>query len=155
MTERSSVAPEGTHSHPSVPPEAVVEVTSAVCESLLGAVPGVCAESPSPPERVSGSVSIRGAWRGNVEVRLSPSLADRLAKEVLQLEAGAPNDADVRDVVGEVANMIGGNLKALLPEPCVLSLPDVHDTPRIEHPDLVQTFEIDGERIEVAIARET
>jgi chemotaxis protein CheX len=34
-------------------------------------------------------------------------------------------EADVRDALGEIANMIAGNVKALLPEPCSISLPAV------------------------------
>jgi len=34
---------------------------------------------------------------------------------------------EVTDALGELANMIGGNVKALLPEPCRISLPAVAD----------------------------
>jgi chemotaxis protein CheX len=34
-------------------------------------------------------------------------------------------DADVCDAFGELANMIGGNLKAVLPHPVHLSMPSV------------------------------
>ena len=33
--------------------------------------------------------------------------------------------ADLHDALGELTNMTGGNLKALLPEPCTLGLPVV------------------------------
>ena len=33
--------------------------------------------------------------------------------------------ADIADALGELANIIGGNVKSLLPEPCALSLPHV------------------------------
>jgi chemotaxis protein CheX len=33
--------------------------------------------------------------------------------------------SDIVDAVGELANVIGGNVKALLPQPCQLSLPHV------------------------------
>jgi len=38
--------------------------------------------------------------------------------------AGTP-DEDVADAVGELVNMIGGNVKSLMPGPSVLSLPVV------------------------------
>jgi chemotaxis protein CheX len=34
---------------------------------------------------------------------------------------------DVCDAWGELVNMVGGNLKALLPPPTALSIPDVRD----------------------------
>ena len=42
------------------------------------------------------------------------------------LGAGAAPDAEaVRDALGELTNILGGNLKALLPGPCHLGLPTV------------------------------
>ena len=38
----------------------------------------------------------------------------------------APEDVtpeDFRDAISEIANIVGGNIKALLPEPCDLSVP--------------------------------
>ncbi len=37
-------------------------------------------------------------------------------------EAG---EEEIQDAIGELANMTGGNIKSLLPEPCYLSLPAV------------------------------
>lgn len=132
--------------------DAVIEVTMAVCECLLGDVPHPVPADVDASSRMSALVSISGAWAGDVEVRLTPGLARRLAREVLQVEPRTSDDPDVRDVVGEVANMIGGNLKALLPEPCHLSLPHVElaAVPG-RAPDLVQGFVIGDERFEVAV----
>jgi chemotaxis protein CheX len=38
---------------------------------------------------------------------------------------GPLDDEDVADAVGELANMIGGNIKGLMPGPSVLTLPVV------------------------------
>lgn len=134
--------------------DAVVEVTNAVCESLLGEVPDVGVDTPDEEKRVSGIVTIHGAWSGDVEVRVTPELAVRLAREVLQLGGRPADEADVRDVVGEVANMIGGNLKALLPEPCRLSLPHVTTSAWTQAAELRKTFAIHGEPLEVVVTRE-
>lgn len=134
--------------------DAVVEVTNAVCESLLGELPDVGVDTPDAEKRVSGIVTIHGPWSGDVEVRVTRQLAGRLAREVLQLGSRPADEADVRDVVGEVANMIGGNLKALLPEPCRLSLPHVTTTAWSQAPELRKTFAIHGEPMEVVVKRE-
>lgn len=154
MTIEETIATPDQQALSAMLSDAVVEVTNAVCESLLGEVPDVGVDTPSADERVSGVVSIHGAWSGDVEVRLTPRLAGRLAREVLQLEGRAADEADVRDVVGEVANMIGGNLKALLPEPCRLSLPHVRTTTRSDVADLRKTFAIHGEPLEVVVKRD-
>jgi chemotaxis protein CheX len=84
-------------------------------------------------------------------VRLSPALARRLAREILQIEAASTDDAGVRDVAGEVANMIGGNLKALLPEPCRLSLPRVVVDSGPGEGALVQAFAVGADTFEVCV----
>jgi chemotaxis protein CheX len=50
------------------------------------------------------------------------------------MDAGEPvGDEDLHDAFGEVANVVGGNLKALLPVQGTLTLPQVGRTaPRLE-----------------------
>ena len=38
-------------------------------------------------------------------------------------------DEDVADALGELANVVGGNVKAVLPGPSVLGLPEVGSAP--------------------------
>jgi hypothetical protein len=57
----------------------------------------------------------------------------------------------VRDVAGEVANMIGGNLKALLPEPCRLSLPKVTKEAPVVEGELTQAFSLGADTFEVSV----
>jgi len=80
---------------------------------------------PSDEEQILGAVQIAGEWTGSVVLSLSPELASETATVMLGLPAGAANEDDVRDVVSELVNMIGGNLKSLLPGPSYLSLPTV------------------------------
>lgn len=105
----------------------VVEVTQAVCASLLGDETPVILiegrEDGRPARDIVAGVTIEGAWRGAVEVHVSEGLAKRLARDVLMIDDAPADSADVADLVGEVANMIGGNLKGLLPDECRLSIP--------------------------------
>ena len=39
------------------------------------------------------------------------------------------DDEDVEDALGELANVVGGNVKAVLPGPSVLGLPEVGTAP--------------------------
>ena len=41
------------------------------------------------------------------------------------MQPGEPAEADIADALGEIANVIGGNLKSTLPGPSLLSLPVV------------------------------
>jgi chemotaxis protein CheX len=133
--------------------EDLIEVTNTLCETLLGVAPYARTTPLDGGARISAFVSITGAWEGDVEVRLSPALAARLVREVLELESVSTDDPFLRDIVGEVANIIGGNLKALLPEPCRLSLPTVREGVRIAHPDTLRAFMLGDEPFEVAIGR--
>jgi CheY-specific phosphatase CheX len=52
-------------------------------------------------------------------------MARTVTSRMLGVEAPARVDDDVIDAVGELVNMIGGNLKRILPPGVVLSLPSV------------------------------
>ena len=74
----------------------------------------------------SAAVTISGGWHGVVTVELDADIARQLGARMLDLSsAEEAEDADVADAVGELVNMIGGNVKSLMPGPSVLSLPAV------------------------------
>lgn len=74
---------------------------------------------------VCAALFLVGPWQGAVLVELDEPLAFAVTAH---LEGSAPPDqvdAYVRDAVGEVANMLTGNLKALLPDGAEMSVPAV------------------------------
>lgn len=73
---------------------------------------------------ITGCVTIDGAWDGAVMLSCEQTLATSLASELFGADVPV-TQGDVRDTVGEVTNMLAGNLKALLPDPSRLSLPTV------------------------------
>ncbi|HEY8257075.1 MAG TPA: chemotaxis protein CheX [Gemmatimonadales bacterium] len=77
---------------------------------------------------LSGSVRISGAWKGSVVMCVPFSLAREAAAHMYGRAAEDLSDDDVRDAWGELVNVVGGNLKALLPPPSQLALPEVQDT---------------------------
>lgn len=86
--------------------------------------------SPANPEdgtptTVAAIVHISGTWTGSVVVSCSDGLASRTAASMLEAEPAGLSAEDISDALGEVANMIGGGVKAMMPEPSVLSLPVV------------------------------
>ncbi|HEY1134133.1 MAG TPA: chemotaxis protein CheX [Nocardioides sp.] len=100
--------------------EEVVATYLGADEPLLEVGPG----APAAAAVVSGSVGVTGTARATVTVELDEAAAGRVAVLMLGLD-GIPAPEDVADAVGELVNMIGGNVKSLLPEPSVLSLPVV------------------------------
>lgn len=73
---------------------------------------------------VTSFVHIDGAWHGAVMLQCPMALASLLTSTMFQ-SGDSPGADDVRDALGEIANMVAGNVKALLPEPCAISLPAV------------------------------
>jgi len=106
---------------------------------------------------VGACVQITGAWEGAVRVDCSLKLA-RLA--TARFLATAPAEVEIeqiRDAMGELANMSAGSVKPLLPRPCQLSLPSVADgtdyTLTVPQGEVVleSGFEFEGERLSVTV----
>ncbi|GAA3801764.1 chemotaxis protein CheX [Nocardioides panacisoli] len=107
-------------------------VTDEVWTTLLGeAAPLIDRLVPvgTPFDSVgvwSAAVTVSGGWEGSVTVELTTYVAGALTTTMLDLPHDAEvSDADVADAVGELVNMLGGNVKSLMPGPSVLSLPSV------------------------------
>jgi chemotaxis protein CheX len=105
--------------------EDLCEIAVSIWESLF-TVPlqRVPAEPAIPGPVMTGCVTIEGAWDGAVMLTCERSLAAVLAAELFEPEQSV-TEADVRDTVGEVTNMLAGNFKALLAPPSHISLPTV------------------------------
>jgi len=108
--------------------DATFEVFESVCATVLGTeVRRSTSPGPSPGERtLVGCVQITGAWSGAVLLSCAPGFAS-LAARTIFAGAGDPSVGEERDALGELANMVAGNLKALLPAPSYLGLPTVAD----------------------------
>ena len=74
---------------------------------------------------VHSSVSITGSWHGHIVYASSTTAAKMAAAAFLAMEADEVSQEDLSDVLGELANIVGGNVKAMLPPGCFLSLPQV------------------------------
>ena len=105
--------------------------------------------------QVSATVSVTGVWWGHVVISFSPKAARNVAAALLGLDVADATTDDVTDAVGELANIIGGNVKSLLPGPCALSLPYVQMSGESSWPDVVQVCRLDaswlGEAVTVRV----
>jgi len=72
---------------------------------------------------VAASVTVSGGWHGRVVFCCSTPFARHAAAEVFGMPLEDVADDEVRDVVGEFANHIGGNVKSFMRGPSTLSLP--------------------------------
>ncbi len=105
-----------------------------VTESVWTLILGLELQRSGPPEpdrgterTLLGSVQIAGAWEGAGQVQCPASLARRAAATMFGVAPEAVERDQIQDALGELANMIVGNLKAFLPQPSRLSLPTVVD----------------------------
>ena len=93
----------------------------------------------------SAAVSISGGWDAGVTVELPAVVARSLTATMLDLaEADVVDEADVADAVGELVNMVGGNIKSLMPGPSVLSLPAVAAGRAVHPTGSVELARFDG-----------
>lgn len=103
----------------------VQAVTEEVWSTFLGHTdPLTPGQTPFAPEW-SASVTIRGEWNGMVAMEMTRAGAHQMTCGMLGMdpETDETSDADVADAVGELVNMVGGNVKGLVPGPNQLSLP--------------------------------
>ena len=114
-----------------VDPGTVQEITEQAWLALVGEdevlVP---LPAPLPADTLSSWVEIVGPWTGAVVLTTGRDTAEELARCLLGEHAPAVLDAeDVADALGEIANVVGGNVKAVLPGPSVLGLPEIGSAP--------------------------
>jgi chemotaxis protein CheX len=83
-----------------------------------------------PAEVISSWVDVVGPWTGTVVLTCGRDTAEQLARALLRDHAAELLDVeDVTDALGEMANVVGGNVKAVLPGPSVLGLPEIGTAP--------------------------
>lgn len=105
---------------------AITEIVSMVCSTTLGLEVSPGEEyNPAPGERIMvGCVQITGTWSGAVLVSCRAEFAQLAAMTIF---GSNETHEEERDALGELTNMIAGNIKALLPAPSYLSLPTISD----------------------------
>ncbi|MGA2588760.1 MAG: chemotaxis protein CheX [Bryobacteraceae bacterium] len=90
-------------------------------------VEALCSTPQVPPAAnpVTGAVYFAGEWRGAVLIECTRQQACYLAHRFMGVDTPLVIDDDVRDTIGELANMLAGNLKSVLPGGVGLSMPSV------------------------------
>jgi chemotaxis protein CheX len=81
---------------------------------------------------IAACVQLVGAWNGAIRLDCTFPLARLAAEWFLGKPGSSASIEEVRDTVGELANMAAGRVKALLPQPTHISLPAVADGSRYD-----------------------
>lgn len=140
--------------------EQIQQVTGEIWGSMLNLYPIPSMgrmESVPQDARIGASVQITGGWEGAVRVDSSLALARIAAARFLGAEPDTVSMDQVRDAMGELANMSAGMIKNLLPAPSYLSLPLVADgreysfTICKSNVESEVRFECEGEELAVAV----
>ena len=113
--------------------EELAVVTQNVWSTLLSLdVSPVALERGNLPTLTTGVIEIHGAFTGAVTLEMPYRLAQIATSMVLKRATNSVTQEDVDDVLGEMTNILGGNIKAMLPEPSRLSLPMILQAPVAE-----------------------
>ena len=110
-----------------IEPTVLREIVSEIWEGMLGlpVLPTTEVSVPRGGRQVYASVQVTGAWEGAVIIECEEVAAAAFTAALLGLEGEVPAADEVHDVMGELANMVGGNFKATVERETQLSLPTV------------------------------
>src|ERR1700761_7146391 len=78
-------------------------------------------------DQLTSAVHLSGAWNGALLLECDQQQACKFAGRFLSMDPPKSVTDDVRDVLGELANMIGGNIKSAVAAGLSLSMPSVTD----------------------------
>ncbi|MDF2847540.1 MAG: chemotaxis protein CheX [Oerskovia sp.] len=120
--------------------QSVVPMAQDLFTAMVDGEPGLLLPMEALEEPIADPlyawVDIVGPAVSRTLVVTARETADRLARSLLLKEDDEPVTLeDVQDALGEVANVVGGNLKAMMPEGSSLTLPVVeHAEPSASRP---------------------
>jgi chemotaxis protein CheX len=109
-------------------PDELAQIVKTVFRTMVSLEVDECGTLWFPSgDRLTSVVHLTGDWKGAVLLECDWIVACRFARRFLSLDPPDMVDDLVRDVLGELANMIGGNLKCVLTQGIQLSMPSVVD----------------------------
>jgi len=103
---------------------------SRIVGEVFGVMVDIVAEpttAPWPPseELVTATIYFTEPWKGAMMIECVLPLAFEFTSRLMSVPLPTAVDADVCDSMGELVNMIAGNLKALMPPDTGISIPSV------------------------------
>lgn len=115
------------------------DLFAAMVDGESGHVGPWSAERPAMVSPLHTWIDIQGDLRFRVMLAVEQETGERITRALLQLPDGAAvADADFADAVGEIANVVGGNLKSMAMSSGTLTLPQVsHERPAMPSAELL------------------
>ena len=106
---------------------AVTEIFSTMLEMDVTTENGLTA--PPTGNRIVGTVSFAGDVMGSLNIHVGMAFAQLMTANMLGMDVSEiESEEEVQDVVGELSNMVGGDLKSRFVDanfPCKLSIPTI------------------------------
>jgi len=100
-------------------PDKIMASVHAIFSSMvmMDIVPGTPIQGEINPlqSTITGMIGLAGTHRGMLAIHLPEALAKKVTGNFLGMEV-EEIDNDVQDAIGELANMLGGGIKAILSE---------------------------------------
>jgi chemotaxis protein CheX len=115
------------------------------------------AVQPSSSPTMTAAIHISGDYHGGIRLECSRAIVRSAASVMFDLPADQLVDDDERDVIGELANVVAGNIKALIPGTNSISLPTIVEGSdyRVSTLDVRSSadysFTLDGESMTVTV----
>lgn len=95
--------------------ESAKEIFSTMIMMEISVADGTNGKSHSLENSISGIIGLAGMRKGVLAIHLPNAVALAITGSFLGMEVNEINE-DVEDAVGELANMLGGNIKTILSE---------------------------------------
>jgi len=94
-------------------------------QTLFGDVVEFVESADDDRKGLRATVDISGAWSGRVGLHMDSDAALQIACRLLEASPDELEPSAILDAAGEMANILAGNLKSMLPQPSSLGLPVV------------------------------
>jgi chemotaxis protein CheX len=104
----------------------ITQIVEDVFRTMMGAeVEMGDAQLEPPAGALTAAIFFAGAWKGAVIVEASEELAEEWTAELMSIPRPSQVTEDVYDTMGELVNMVAGNLKSVVPPGVAISIPTV------------------------------
>ncbi|MEZ4282472.1 MAG: chemotaxis protein CheX [Myxococcota bacterium] len=124
--------------------EDIVALVEHTWQTLFGDAIELCPPFTLGPDGLRASIEISGTWAGCVVLDYPAASAEAIACGLLEAKPGELESEAIVDAAGEMANILAGNLKSMLPQPSRLGLPTT-----ISGPSLLETADFSDENHQI------
>ena len=136
------------------------QLAGDVCTTMLGLelTPAGGAFQATDVGLYCGHIGIDGDWQSQIFVFCANGLSQRIASSMFMTEPDDLTDGEIGDAIGELVNILGGNVKGVLPGENSLSLPSVDQLdgdqiPAVECNDTDAYFQCDGHALTIRVSK--